>query len=171
MSTGDKKKIAVLASFFSLFLAVGAGYAGEETDKIMEGKSIYHERCAACHGLDGVSLLPDVPEFAKGERLDSPDEELLESLRHGKGMMPAWGDVLSEKERERVLSYLKIIPGNKIFDEKCAGCHKKGIPAPKAGELDRSAGGMEICPACNIESRMSEQEMLDVLKYIRTLSK
>jgi len=30
---------------------------------------------------------------------------------------------------------------------------------------------MEICPACNIESRMSEQEMLDVLKYIRTLSK
>src|SRR3972149_3250453 len=149
MSPGGKKKIAALAPILSLFLAYGPGYAGEEADKIMDGKAIYHERCAACHGLDGVSLLPDVPEFAKGERLDKTDEELLQSLRHGKGMMPAWGDILSDQDRERVLSYLKVIPGNKVFDDKCAGCHKKGIPAPRPGELDKSAGAPEVCPACN----------------------
>lgn len=176
MSPGGKRKIAVLASLFSLFLAYGPGYAGGEAEKAMDGKAIFHERCAACHGLDGVPLLPDVPEFAKGERLDKTDKELLQSLMQGKGMMPAWGEVLSEQDSERVLSYLKIIPGNKVFDEKCASCHKKGVPAlgsglSNVGEIDRPAGALEICPACNVESRMTEREMLDVLKYIRTLSK
>lgn len=171
-----KNSATVPAVVIGLALSCASSYAGTDAASlVLAGKEIFHERCAICHGLDGVPLLSDVPEFAKGERLEKSDAELLATLKHGKGMMPAWGENMSEQDLKNVLSYVRVIAGNKVFDEKCADCHKTGPPVlrpdmPKNPKPDKIAG-LDICGACNIESRMTEQEMLNVIKYIRTLSK
>ena len=37
------------------------------------------------------------------------DEQLLDVIRHGKGAMPAWGNVLSEAEIQAVLKHVRSL--------------------------------------------------------------
>lgn len=74
------------------------------------GRDTYDEFCGACHGYDGVPLLPGAPAFSEGERLEQSDTVLLKSIRDGKGdLMPPWGDILSEEERVAILAYVRSI--------------------------------------------------------------
>jgi cytochrome c5 len=177
------KVVTVFLMLILSFLPVlrqtgGTLYAGDNKGA-QKGKEIFHERCAVCHGVDGVSALPDTPEFAKGERLEKSDAELLETIKKGKGIMPAWGDVLPAEDFKDVLSYVRVVAGNKVFDEKCAGaqCHgtttlpKFGSKIPKSEELKNYTGELDICKACNIEGEISREDLINVIKYIRTLSK
>jgi len=161
-----------------LFLMSGGVY-GEEKDKndsLLKGREIFHERCAACHGIDGNPILPEAPSFAKGERLDKTDKELLESIRHGKGdIMVPWEGVISDKEIKDVLEYSKVIVGDKVFNDKCIICHKKipnmpaGIPEDKS--LKGSSSTIRICKHCDIESTMTREEQIEVIRFIRRLKK
>lgn len=77
------------------------------------GQEIYEEFCGACHGYDGVPLLPGAPSFFDGERLEKSDAELLKSIIEGKGdIMPAWKDMLSDEECESILHYVRSMVDN-----------------------------------------------------------
>jgi hypothetical protein len=68
-----------------------------------------------CHGFDGIPMMRGTPNFANGERLEETDNQLLESIRKGKGIMPSWAKILDEQERAVVLAYTRMIPGDGLF--------------------------------------------------------
>jgi mono/diheme cytochrome c family protein len=96
----------VSASVLGLVMltALGAGSAYAEG-----GQEIFELNCAVCHGLDGTPVLPNAPHFAKGERLEKTDEELLVSLTDGLNVMPPWKSVLNEDQMKEVLIYVRSL--------------------------------------------------------------
>ena len=91
-----------------------------------EGKVLYEEYCASCHGLDleGQSdwmkrneqgRLPAPPHDETGHTWHHSDRQLLELIRDGlaaidpgyESDMPAFGEELSDDEILAVLDYLK----------------------------------------------------------------
>ncbi|MBI5683102.1 MAG: cytochrome c [Deltaproteobacteria bacterium] len=172
----------LLTLSLALFLFInwhGSGFAAESKKgviNIKRGKEIYHERCAACHGIDGNPILPASPNFAKGERMEKPDKELLNTIKHGKNLMPPWKDVLTEEEIKDALTFVRLVAGEKAFDEKCAKCHSSSIPklradVPDTKTLKNSQGQLDICRGCEIEKEMTNEELIEVIKYMRTLGK
>lgn len=68
-----------------------------------DGKSLYLQKCQACHGKDGklgvagAKLLPD----SKLNKL-----EIQSQIKNGKGLMPAFASQLSENEIEAIAEYV-----------------------------------------------------------------
>ena len=70
-----------------------------------------------CHGPEGkgngpaaAGLNPKPRNHTDGTYMNSrTDEQLLEVIRKGKGGMPAWGSVLSEKEIQAVLKHVRTL--------------------------------------------------------------
>lgn len=113
------------------------------------GRSVYVHFCAPCHGIDGDAVYPNTPSFSKGERMDNSDTELLHSIIHGKGAMPAWGAAVPLTLVENALAYIRyrftgpvlpsppaagkaevsrllssvLMAGEHTFVTLCAGCH------------------------------------------------
>lgn len=175
------RKIVILKSIVLLLLILlhGSGNAAEIKKKVVninKGKEIYHERCAACHGMDGNPILPASPNFAKGERMEKPDKELLQTMKHGKNQMPAWKDILNEGELKEVLTFARIVAGDKIFEERCLKCHSSSLPRLRTGvpdtkNLKNLEGPMDICRSCEIEKEMTNEELIEIIRYLRMLGK
>lgn len=92
---------AVLLSALTLSAANAANPAA--------GKTVFEANCAACHGTDGTATVPGTPNFAKRERLEKPDGQLLTSIRHGLNIMPAWQGQLSSDEITSALMYIRTL--------------------------------------------------------------
>ena len=81
------------------------------------GNKVYQERCALCHGPEGkgdgpaaAGLNPKPRNHTDGKYMNSrTDAQLLDVIRHGKGGMPAWGGVLSEREIQAVLKHVRSL--------------------------------------------------------------
>lgn len=174
------KSITLFIALFLFTLWQADGFAAGDSKKkvidIQKGKEIYHERCAVCHGMDGNAMLPNAPSFAKGERLDKTDKELLQTIRHGKDVMPAWKETLTEKEMQEILQYTRVVVGDNVFQEKCLKCHGGAFPKlrtdiPDTKALTNFEGQLDICKSCEIEREMSKEELIEVIRYLRTLGK
>jgi len=109
------------------------------------GEKVYQTFCHGCHGINGIASYNAAPSFAKGERLNKDDSQLLASIKDGNGLMPAWGNTLSESLSENVLLYLRNgfvqqnnitsatntddsaidanLLGAQTYSKYCAGCH------------------------------------------------
>ncbi len=171
--------IRILFTCIMMVFVAGTPVRGEEgsiyLEAIEKGREIFHERCAVCHGFDGVPEIPEAPNFARGERLDKSDEELLNTIKHGQAMMPAWKDKLTEEEMREVLTYARIIMGDVVFQERCIHCHSTRVPPlseslPAVEELSGYSGPLDICRSCNIEREMTREEIISVIRFIRTLA-
>src|SRR5258708_24135350 len=78
------------------------------------GASLYKSNCAKCHGAAGDADTPagkvfHVPSFSSAAVLKESDEHLLAIAKRGKGSMPAWNDVLSEKELKNVIAFIHTL--------------------------------------------------------------
>ena len=76
---------------------------------IAQGGRVYNTHCAACHGQQGVSIMPGAPNFARNERLIQPDMMLATAVRNGRNAMPAYIGVLTEREIFDVVAYLRTL--------------------------------------------------------------
>lgn len=87
------------------------------------GKKIFKTNlCVDCHGIKGKPVLPGVPNFYKGERLEKDDETLMEAIRMGNDNpenpiapeMPPYGGgpELSDEQLVDVLAYIRTLPKN-----------------------------------------------------------
>lgn len=100
----------------------------DDAKVVAQGRAIYGQRCAACHGaqLEGqpnwqlrnaAGRLPAPPHDAKGHTWHHPDEVLFNITKHGvakaakmqgyESDMPAYEGVLSDAEIVAVLSFIK----------------------------------------------------------------
>ncbi len=85
----------------------GNGFA----DDLEAGRATFDAYCAPCHGYDGIPIMPETPNFAKAERMEIADKDLLKSIMDGKGeTMPPWGEILTPEQCAEVLAYIRVIP-------------------------------------------------------------
>jgi mono/diheme cytochrome c family protein len=93
---------------------MGASAAGGD---VAAGERIYKQRCVLCHGAEGkgdgpgaAALNPKPRNHTDAAYMSTQtDEQLLHSIRDGKGQMPAWGKIMTEEEMHSVLAYIRTL--------------------------------------------------------------
>lgn len=106
IKTKDRRNVG--GALVATVLALGwAGSALAADPK--HGGEIYNKQCVNCHGERGRPNMPGVPDFARGERLMQSDIDLIKSIGRGKGMMPSYQGLLSEKDITDVIAYLRTL--------------------------------------------------------------
>jgi cytochrome c oxidase cbb3-type subunit 3 len=109
-----RKRVAALALVAAAFAGACAstGEAPKPTgalagDPVLEqGRVIYHDRCARCHGRSGGGGAG--PKLSGGNvRKRYPDPAAVAAVvSAGRGAMPAWKDTLSPTEIDAVSRYV-----------------------------------------------------------------
>ncbi len=87
-----------------LFAVYGLSRAGE-ADELGQGREIYRDACASCHGNEMMNpgLAFDLRKFPKGD-----PERFRNSVLNGKGQgMPALKGQLSAEDIEALWAYVK----------------------------------------------------------------
>jgi len=84
-----------------------------------EGARTFDSICSSCHGDKGVTEIPGIPIFSKGERMSKTDEQLKKSIKNGvnnpnnpAGMtMPphGGGPELNDKQLSDVIAYIRTL--------------------------------------------------------------
>jgi mono/diheme cytochrome c family protein len=83
------------------------------------GGQVYQQRCALCHGPQGkgdgpasAGLNPKPRDHTDATYMNSrTDADLLDVIHNGKGTMPAWKNVLTEREMQAVLLHVRSLSG------------------------------------------------------------
>lgn len=73
------------------------------------GQRLFNLHCAACHGVNGIPVVPNAPAFAMRERLDQPDFVLMQSVKMGKNTMPPFFGLLQDMEIADILQYVRTL--------------------------------------------------------------
>ena len=117
----------ILAVFAGWRYAGTASTAVASADIIAQGRQIYVDQCAACHGANlagqadwrtplASGRLPAPPHDESGHTWHHPDEVLFRIVKEGTAAvvgggyesdMPGFADVLSDAEIRAVLDYIK----------------------------------------------------------------
>ena len=99
--------------------------------QISEGKKVFSNNCAACHGSQGQGLTenwkksmpdgsyPPPPLNGTAHAWHHSKEQLLRTINTGGiplgGVMPAFADKLTEKEKEAVMAYFMSLWTDRIY--------------------------------------------------------
>lgn len=75
----------------------------------LAGGKLYQSHCINCHGANGAGEIPNIPDFSRGESLLRPDSTLLETIKSGQGMMPAFRGMFSDDEILDLIAYLRTL--------------------------------------------------------------
>ncbi|MFN8578965.1 MAG: c-type cytochrome [Candidatus Sericytochromatia bacterium] len=106
---------------FSAFISFSLMSNSNAQGNINEGKKIYEQNCASCHGIKGkgdgtvgAALNPKPRNFVEAKfKYGSDDKSLYKTISNGKGIMPQWKGILSDKQINNVISYIKTFKGKK----------------------------------------------------------
>jgi mono/diheme cytochrome c family protein len=133
MKNSTMAPIAVIAASVSILLAILAvsfatgGILPHAVENSTEGRQLYLDNCAACHGetLEGQpqwrerlpnGRMPAPPHDETGHTWHHSDEQLFRITHDGvaaivggnyESDMPAFGDMLTDDEIEAILDYIK----------------------------------------------------------------
>jgi cytochrome c5 len=71
------------------------------------GEQVYPAFCGSCHDALPREM---VPKFELGDRLDKTDDELIDTILNGKGMMPPWNvQNWTEEQLNEIICYLRSL--------------------------------------------------------------
>ena len=106
-------KVVFTGIVLSVYVAILMSAPPEKADPAA-GKVIFQEKCAECHNADNKET-KDGPGFAgvKNGKLPSgrpaTHEVILDLVTKGQESMPAFKELLSEKQREDVVAYVMTL--------------------------------------------------------------
>jgi mono/diheme cytochrome c family protein len=94
------------------------------------GQELYLDRCKSCHGPFGRPSWTDdarrpprdlsTPAFQQS----TTDDELVRTVRHGNGNMPAITTVRSDADARALVAFVRLLsPGFELYSRHCASCH------------------------------------------------
>jgi mono/diheme cytochrome c family protein len=99
--------------------------------QVAHGRAVYDQHCAECHGTagkgqpgdwrvrDADGMFPPPPLDDSAHAWHHPTAVLLQVIREGspqgQGKMPAWNGKLSEQEMQDVVSYIKSLWSDEVF--------------------------------------------------------
>lgn len=113
---------------YKKFLAPNLNEAVRGSSRADLGETVYHAACAGCHGFNGLAAYAIAPSFARGDRLDKSDADLVQSILHGQGKMPPWGKILSAGVAQKIVLYIR--------NEFGQGATREIAPAQGVAESD-----------------------------------
>lgn len=90
-------------------LACALSTQGVFAADVGQGQRLYMTHCVACHGVGGVSVIPNAPNFSRGERLMQPDMGLMMTIKSGKTAMPSFNGILRDQQILDVIAYLRTL--------------------------------------------------------------
>jgi cytochrome c oxidase subunit 2 len=99
--------------------AAEAGSASKQWTKeelVAKGKSIYETSCASCHMPDGAGLPGTFPALKGSPVVTGDINAQVKLVAEGKGMMPAFGKMLSAVDFAAVVTYTRNGLGNSVGD-------------------------------------------------------
>ena len=85
-------------------------------DSIRQGKELFAQHCASCHGAfgegDGPAAAQLTPKPANLREMadQHPDGDFFWKIAQGRGAMPAWKGVLTEEQIWHLVNYIKSLP-------------------------------------------------------------
>ena len=89
-----------------------------------DGAKVYQTNCSSCHGAAGAGLAGTFPPLAGNPVVNGDPKNLIHIVKFGlngkvqvagqsyNGMMPAWGQQLSNADIANVLTYVRASWGN-----------------------------------------------------------
>jgi cytochrome c6 len=89
-------------------LLIAASVVAQAAD-VIKGSELYRQHCASCHGNNGRPQMIGAPDFSQPTALLKPDMTLLQSIRTGKGAMPAYQGLLRDRELLDIVAHLRTL--------------------------------------------------------------
>jgi len=102
-------RIRLLVSGLGVALS-GIGLNSAQALDVLVGQTVYETQCADCHGIDGIPLMPDTPDFSIGQGLDKPDRLLFQAIRTGMNIMPGYDGIINDEDILNVIAYVRTLP-------------------------------------------------------------
>lgn len=99
MKYGKALVIAALASF---------GISASAADMI-KAKTNYDRHCAACHGFNGMSIMPDAPNLRLNQGLTQADLQIVAKLKAGTPRKPPFLGLMSDQDLLDIVAYIRTI--------------------------------------------------------------
>jgi len=117
------RKMSQVALVAAASLSASVAVAGIDDGDLDEGRSVYNQVCATCHGElgdgngpAGKTLNPPPRDFTAGEfKYGGSDEDIFAVISEGaaaKGgspLMAPWGQIYSEKQRWGLVKYIRSL--------------------------------------------------------------
>ncbi|MCF7969841.1 MAG: cytochrome c oxidase subunit II [Methylococcaceae bacterium] len=101
-------------------VAVDAANAAEkdwtQEDLIAQGEKVYANNCASCHMADGAGLAGTFPAITDSAVVKGDLNAQVELMLKGKGMMPAFGQMLDPVDFAAVATFIRNGLGNAVGD-------------------------------------------------------
>jgi mono/diheme cytochrome c family protein len=86
----------------------GASWSAYGQD-VAKGRRLYDQHCASCHGLDGKSRFPDVPDLRHAGAGGLPGFAAVNKLRMGTARKPPFLGKLSDQQLMDTLLYARTL--------------------------------------------------------------
>lgn len=96
------RRLSLFAALLLLSLSAAAGDP-------FRGREVYQQHCAGCHGADGRGAQLGVPDFTRGQGLMINDLQLVQTLKIGKNIMPAYQGMLSDQQLADAVTYIRTL--------------------------------------------------------------
>ncbi len=100
--------------------AVEAASAAEkdwtQEDLIAQGEKVYANNCASCHMADGAGIAGTFPAVSNSPVVLGDMNAQVELMLNGKGMMPAFGQMLDPVDFAAVATFIRNGLGNAVGD-------------------------------------------------------
>ena len=83
---------------------------------VAKGKAVYETNCSSCHMADGSGLAGTFPAITASKVVTGDINAQVKLMLDGKGMMPAFGKMLSPVDFAAVVTYTRNGLGNSVGD-------------------------------------------------------
>lgn len=97
------RQVAFLAHFGLLAMLPLSAFSAD----VNNGQKLYELHCSGCHGLNGISEMPQAPNLARFDLFNQPDQTLMETIQSGRNDMPPYFGILNDSEILDVITYLR----------------------------------------------------------------
>ncbi|MCK5120919.1 MAG: cytochrome c oxidase subunit II [Methylococcales bacterium] len=94
--------------------AADKDWAAEEL--IAKGETVYANNCSSCHMADGAGLAGTFPAITGSAIVTGDMNAQVDLMMNGKGMMPAFGQMLSAVDFAAVSTFIRNGLGNEVGD-------------------------------------------------------
>nr|WP_305908502.1 cytochrome c oxidase subunit II [Methylomarinum sp. Ch1-1]MDP4521338.1 cytochrome c oxidase subunit II [Methylomarinum sp. Ch1-1] len=83
---------------------------------VAKGEKVYANNCSSCHMADGAGIPGSFPAITDSPVVTGDIEAQVELMMNGKGMMPAFGQMLSPVDFAAVATFIRNGLGNSVGD-------------------------------------------------------
>ncbi len=109
-------KTSIYSALVSCTLASGTGCQSRvERTAVERGRAAFARICSSCHGFDGKGaarggfVVPPRDLTDPTFQANCTDDQILFTLRNGKGQMPAFAALLPESEQLELVAYIRSL--------------------------------------------------------------